>query len=417
MNFSPVPQNDFAHYIATYWRECRARFDGIEAIAGKWMFRDLIPGMSDFDTRFIVRDGMAPGDWCRMSTAVGEAHLALCRTFPAWARNLEHLPGVNLTWAELTAERTYYPEYRQWSFYNTTQPERLSAALETLGRRAWDGKDEYFHLKKFCLYYGRYDRTIDPAINLGAHENKYPLHSRLMHYVTPPVLSAVCLMERRHVVGKFEALERAEALWPDLACWGPVRDILRANYATPRWYVEPHVTELEDMLEAALQAMADSLADTLTLVPSDTGADVAAWRAALAVAPVDPALLIFDNAKFSRLMKGRLHFYANAPAHFDTVWLIQNELRRIGNNFFTEPFRAYWKLRTGERVEDPTDILDELRGDPLTDEEIACTREFARLLPGHWKDGTERGIALAVVDIFDGFFHALHKISEAVRNG
>ena len=77
MRFAPRPENDFADYIRTYYRECRARFDGIEAIAGKWMFRDLIPGMSDFDTRFIVRDGMTADDWCRMSTAVGEAHLRL----------------------------------------------------------------------------------------------------------------------------------------------------------------------------------------------------------------------------------------------------------------------------------------------------------------------------------------------------
>ena len=61
---------------------------------GKWMFRDLLPGMSDFDARFIVSDDMTCDDWCRMSTAVGEAHHALCAKYPIWARILEHLPGV-----------------------------------------------------------------------------------------------------------------------------------------------------------------------------------------------------------------------------------------------------------------------------------------------------------------------------------
>ena len=75
MKFAPKPENDFADYIHTYYRECRYHFDRIEAIAGKWMFRDLIPGMSDFDTRFIVGDGMTVDDWCRMSSVVGEAHL------------------------------------------------------------------------------------------------------------------------------------------------------------------------------------------------------------------------------------------------------------------------------------------------------------------------------------------------------
>ncbi len=119
MKFAPRPENDFAQYIDTYFRECRSRFDGIQAIAGKWMFRDLIPGMSDFDTRFIVRDGMTIDDWCAMSTAVGGAHLHLCEKYPCWARNLEHLPGINLTWTELASERSYYPEYQQWTFYHS----------------------------------------------------------------------------------------------------------------------------------------------------------------------------------------------------------------------------------------------------------------------------------------------------------
>ena len=172
MRFAPKPENDFAEYIRTYYQECRYRFNRIEAIAGKWMFRDLIPGMSDFDTRFILRDGMTVDDWCSLSTLIGETHLALCEKYPCWARNFEHLPGVNLTWPELISERSYYPEYQQWTFYHTEEPKRLGDALDAFAKRPWDEKDEYFHLKKFCLYYGRYDRQIDPAINLGIHENK-----------------------------------------------------------------------------------------------------------------------------------------------------------------------------------------------------------------------------------------------------
>lgn len=414
MVFAPKPENDFAPYIRTYYDECRYRFDGIEAIAGKWMFRDLIPGMSDFDTRFIVRDGMRAEDWCRMSTAIGEAHLMLCRRYPCWARNLEHLPGINLTWSELTSERTYYPEYQQWSFYDSTHAHKVRAALEWLAGRPWDAKDEYFHLKKFCLYYGRYNRTIDPAINLGVHGNKYPLHSRIMHYFTPPVHSAVCLLEKQNIAGKFEAHEIAERCFPELRCWDLIREILHAHYETPRWYQEPLVSELEDELEEALKVIAARLRKVITLIPEEAGTDIAAWKGALNNVPMDPALVLFEHAKFCRLMKGRLRFYAHAPAYFDTTWLIQNELRRIGRMFFRVPFRMYWTLKTGETVEDPTTILDSLRGDGLTDVEIAATREFARLTPGHWEDGKERDIALAIVEVFDDFFKALAKISEAV---
>ena len=414
MRFAPRPENDFADYIHSYYRACRHRCEAIEAIAGKWMFRDLIPGMSDFDTRFIVRDGMTATDWCAMSTAIGQAHLMLCEKHPCWARNFEHLPGINLTWEELTAERTYYPEYQQWTYYDSERPDRVAGALECFAKRPWDDKDEYFHLKKFCLYYGRYDRAIDPAINVGLHENKYPLHSRVMHYFNPPVMSAMCLLERRAVAGKMEAFELARRHFPEQACWDLVEEILHAGYETPKWYEEPHVSRLEDVLEEALGAMAQGLREVISLVPAEAGVDVAAWKAALREVPVDPALVILDNAKFSRLMKGRLRFYCQAPEWFDSTWLIQNELKRIGESFFRAPFRTYWQIRTGERVEDPVDILSQLEGDVLTAGEVEATREFARLTPGHWEEGKERQVATAIADVFDGFFTGLGKISQAV---
>jgi hypothetical protein len=338
----------------------------------------------------------------------------LCQKYSAWARNLEHLPGVNLTWSELTAERSYYPEFRQWTYYHTEHPDRISAALDQFARRPWDIKDEYFHLKKFCLYYGRYDRAIDPPINLSVHANKYPLHSRLMHYFSPPVLSAVCLLEKRNLGGKAEAFEWAAHLFPELACWEMVSEILHANYETPRWYAEPEVTELEETLERALRVLAGAVRESLTLVPRQAGVDIAAWRRALQQAPIDPALVIFDNAKFARLLKGRLWFYVHAPAHFATGWLIQNELRRIGHNFFRGPFQIYWQIKSGERVENPAAILDQLGEFLLTSAEVEATREFDRLTSEPAKPGQERALAAALVTVFDDFFHALDKISRAI---
>ena len=414
MNFAPKPENDFAQYIHRYYENCKSRFEGIEAIAGKWMFRDLIPGMSDFDTRLIVRDGMAADDWCRMSTAVGDAHLALCQKYPCWARNLEHLPGINLTWSELTTETTYYSEYHQWSFYHSEQPKSVNDALQWLAQRPWDIKDEYLHLKKFCQYHGRYDRSIDPPINLGIHKNKYPLHSRLMHYFTPAVQAAVCLLERQNFAGKFDSLEIAQRHFPHLRCWRAVNEILHANYEFPRWYQEPFLSELEDDLETALRIIAVKLRDGITLVPVDAGEDVSAWRKVLQSAPIDPSLVILESARFSRLMKGRLRFYAQAPSHFETSWLIRHEVRRIGRNFFHTPFAAYWKIKTGELVEDAVAILDRLCGDLLTPTEVAATKEFARLTGAECQDGQEKPIARAVADVFDDFFRALTKIRDAV---
>ena len=414
MTFPPRPENDFHEFIRTYYETCRHRFPKIEAVAGKWMYRDLLPGMSDFDTRFICSDDMSVDDWCEMSEIVGKAHLEICETYPCWARNLEHLPGVNLTWEELGSEKTYYPEYRQWTFYHTTVPERMGDVLDTLGQRNWGTEDEYFHLKKFCLYYGRYDREIDPPVNLGAHVGKYGLHSRIMHYFNPPVMAAMCLLLRHPIKGKLDAFDLAAERFSDLDCWDMVREILHAGYETPRWYAEQRLVELEDALETALQAIAQSLPEVCTLIPPSAGTEVARWKQALAEAPLDPALVIFDNAKFSRLMKGRLHFYCDAPAHFDATWPVQNELLRLGQTFFRVPFATYWRIRTGEIVADPVTILDRLRGDPLTNAEVDATREFARLTPGTWEPGSENQVARAIIDVFDDFYRALARISASV---
>lgn len=413
MKFAPRPENDFLHYIKTYYEECRYRFEKIEAIAGKWTFRDLLPGMSDFDTRFIVDDSMTVDDWCKMSEAVGKAHLYLCQKYPSWIRNLEHLPGINLTWEEFTSERMYYPEYNQWSFYFTDVPEKLYSAKEKLKARPWDIKDEYFHLKKFCAYFGRYNRTIDPPVNLGVHENKYPLHSRIMHYFNPPVMSAVCIIHRRHFAGKFEVFEIAEKIFPELKCWEIINEILHAYYETPKWYEEPYLTVLEDELEKALNVILKRLRDYVTIIPESAGVDISLWKKCLADIKIDPAFVLFENVKFSRLMKGRLLFYAYAPEYFKTDWLIANELKRIGNNFFKVPFQTYWQIKKGESIDEPVKIIDNLKN-ILSNIEIDAVKRFISLTNKKWKAGEEKKIAIEIAGIFDDFYHALNKLTKDI---
>ncbi len=414
MIFAPKPENDFAFFIRTYYDACRCCFDKIEAIAGKWMFRDLLPGMSDFDTRFVVADDMTCDDWCQMSMAVGEVHQAITHKYPIWSRFLEHLPGVNVTWNELTSEETYYPEYQQWTIYHTTDPARARAAEDTLARRPLDEKDEYFHLSKFCAYFGRYDRSIDRPINMGVHANKYPLHSRLMHYFAPPVHSAMFILNRRAYVGKFDALEAAARAFPTLRCWNYLWEIMGKSYETPRWYQADAIDELEDALEEALHVIADALRETITLVPPEAGVDIDRWKQSLAAIRIDPGLDFFDHVKFSRLMKGRLLFYGNAPEYFETSWLIRNEVGRIGHNFFTVPLRILWRLLDDRHIESPIELIDELRGDLLSDDEVMTVRAFWRLTTTMLPAGEEKAVALRIADVFDDYYAVLSKIGQII---
>lgn len=414
MTFAPLPANDFVEFIETYYKECRLQMPQIEAIAGKWTFEDLLPGMSDFDTRFICANSMTADDWCKMSVAVGQVHLDLCKSHPEWTRILEHLPGINITWDELTDEITYYPEYKQWSFYHCSNPFLLKQSHKKLAQRPWDIKDEYFHLKKFLYYYGQYNRTIDPPVNLGLYENRYPLHSRLMHYFTPAIQSAISILKHEAVIGKMQSLLLARKIFLQDGIFDEVIEIVQKNYEVPNLYEEPALSELEKRLFEGLKLAASQLSRVITILPNAHRTKPEDWKLSLKQVVINPSLVIFDNAKFARLMKGRLYFYVNTPSYFDSIWLIQNELERMGNNFFRFPFQTFWEITRGEKIEDPADIVPKIAGEILNEEEVRCIFAFDRLTRTPYQEyGKE--VAKKIIDIYDGFFRGLYKISEKVK--
>lgn len=414
-SFEPKPENDFMEFIERYYKECRSQSEGIEAIAGKWTFEDIIPGLSDFDTRFICSNDMDVDDWCKMSTAVGKVHLDFCRRFPKWVRLLEHLPGMNLTWNEIRDEYTYYPEYKQWTFYYTSNPALLDRTRKILKKRPWDKKDEYFHLKKFATYYGPYDRNRDPGVNLGRLRNKYLMHSRIMHYFCPPVQSAMSIILKRNIAGKKEAFRLASNVFSKSTIFGQAIDIVNKHYEIPELYIEPVLSEFEDKLFSMIKTIGERLKDEITLIPKNEKENIYEWKQYIEQILISPQLKIFDNSKFSRLMKGRLEFYAKAPGYFENIWLIRNELGRLGEMFYRIPYRTFCKVILNEEIKNPDNIVKQLVPDILTQKEAEATLEFSRLLPGTWEKGTEVETALKVVEVFDDFFKGLNKINDYVR--
>ena len=113
-------------------------------------------------------------------------------------------------------------------------------------------------------------------------------------------------------------------------------------------------------------------------------------------------------------MKGRLRFYAGAPDHFETEWLIRNELGRIGTSFFSIPFRILWRMVDGREVASPVEMIDELRGDLLTGDEIAAVKAFAARTAAMPPPGKEKEAALEIADVFDDYFGVLWKIGQFV---
>ena len=414
MNFEPPPRNDFEEFFTVYFSRCQELCPKIKVVAAKWTFADLIPGLSDFDTRFIVDNCMSIDDWRHMSLQVGQVHTQLAQEVPHWARNLEHLPGLNLTVREMTEPRLYYPEFKQWTFYqgDADAIEQINSFLNGL---EWSTRDEIYHLKKIATYFGRYQRDIDPPINMGKWESKYPLHSRFMHYFTPPVQSAVSLALKRTIQGKIEALRLAQDIFPDGELIQTILDCLDCHYEKADFYAEPKLSAIEDRLEDYLQQAWAALESQVTLVKTDLKDTSESIRKKVGAIPIDAIESFFEGVKFGRLMKGRLLFYAEQIPWFDSELLILNELGRIVTNFHDKPLTAYGNLRFGESLP-PAEVLDRLRGEILADADCEGMNQFARLAGAPVEAGAEKVRARQIAEIYDSVLTTMEKIGNALMD-
>jgi len=411
--FAPKPKNIFPVHIREYFERSHDACPQIEAITGKWNFEDLIPGMSDFDARFIFSDRTAPDEWPVISREVGRVHGEICREHPDRARILEHLPGINLMWGEITDPLSYYPEFHQWTAYHGPV-NRLHVFDAYLAARPWDESDELFNLKKFATYFTPYDRAIDPPINMHEFESKYPLHSRLMHYFCPPVQSLVCLKLKRMVRGKMDAFRLARELFPNPGVIDLVFDILDSHYEAPAYYYEPKISELEDMLFSYLKEAYRTVLPDITVIeaaPDDTSKEL---RAKLGRSTKNVLEQFFDGAKFCRLMMGRIRFYAEDIPHFDSGWLIRHELGRDRKMFYEVTFSAFARIAWNEDMS-PDDALERCRGEFLDGGEIRTVRAYADVFSKTYDPAHIKRFAIEVAETMGPFQVVMEKLGTVGR--
>ena len=398
MKFQQQPENDFLAFVREYYQRCHARVPQICVAAAKWKFEDLIPGLSDVDTRFLVKEAMSPEQWRQMSLEVGGVHAEMCRENHRWARTLEHLPGINLTVDEIADPALFYPEFRQWTFYEGDEA-TIAHVKSALAAVDWSSRDERHHLKRFATFFGPYQRGIDPPVNLGPWENKYALHSRFMHYFAPPLQAAVSLQLRRNVAGKLDSLRLARTIFPNAHVIDEVLAAIDCHYEAPGDYAEPRLTEIENQLAAYLRIVWGSLNGRLKLCAPCENDDVKTVRAKIAAIPADPTAEFFEGAKFGRLLEGRLRFYAEEIPWFDSAWPIRIELQRIVANFYTKPLSVYGQLRFGERLT-AEEVLERLSGTLLGEQTCRDMRRFAEIASESIAPGDERRQARAVADVY-----------------
>lgn len=414
MNFEPIPENDFAAFSSMYYERCRAQIPQIVGSAAKWRFEDLIPGLSDFDTRLFYADGMSAADWTEASLAIGRVHTQMAEEFPHWARNLEHLPGLNLTLSEVTAPELFYPEFQQWTFYHGDEA-TLDTMRHAIASHAWADADEAYHLKKIATFFGRYNRTIDPPVNLGPFENKYPLHSRFMHYFTPCVQAMASLKLKRNVHGKLESLRLASEQFPQLEVIDRVFESLDQHYECPAWYKEPQLSELEDELETYLNTAWATLEGELEHIKVDPNDDRAAIARKVAAISADPVETFFGGTRFARQMKGRLIFFAQNIPWFDSQWLIQIELGRIVKMLYHIPMNIIGEMRYDSSPGTaPHQVLQLLEGDLLDAELCNGMRRFVEVASQPIEPGQEKAAARAVAACCDPVLQIITILGDVV---
>ena len=147
-------------------------------------------------------------------------------------------------------------------------------------------------------------------------------------------------------------------------------------------------------------ALANTAADAVYVATAVYRHRDEAIKAAVAAIPVDPAEAFYEGVKFSRLMKGRLLFYAEEILWFDSVWLIHNELGRIVANFHDKPLMTYGIVRFGEKLA-PAQVLDRVRGEVLDPAACDGMAEFARRAGAPIREGCEKQQARDVAEVFD----------------
>ena len=348
-----------------------------------------------------------------MSREVGRIHTEICREHPERARILEHLPGINLTWNETRDPLYYYPEFHQWTAYFGFE-NKIAELGERLNNLPWSQTDELFCLKKFALYFTPYNREIDPPINLAEYENKYPLHSRFMHYFCPPVQSAVCLMKNRMVRGKAESLRYAHDIFPHPEIIDMIFEAVNRHYEIPDYYREPRLTEIEDGLFAYLKDVLRIISEETTLIDISPDDDSQILRRKLAPIGTGSMGRFFEGAKFCRMMMGRLLFYAEKIPHFDSTWLISHELKRIRRLFYETTFSAFGKIAWDADMT-PDEVRDRCRGEFLDDSDYAAVKAYADIFSEEYTPGDIKRFAIRVAERMARFQVVLEKMAGAAR--
>jgi hypothetical protein len=417
----PIPDwspRDFFELAEIYSQRVADAIPGFVATVAKWRPEDLIPGLSDIDTRLICRE-MSPEEWMAFDEVVSDVHLSLVRERPEWCRKLEHQPGFCLTPAEAFEEQLYQAEMAHWSLYfGDTQ--LMFRIREYMRGRTWEVRDELHHIKRWLMFWGPYNREIDPAINVAASiRPKYALHSRAMHYFVPSLQAALSLISRRTVHGKREALYRWLERMPNERVLDETAHMLEVHYSVPALHDQDELYAYEARCYSFLRQIAPRVLEgqsAVTLPPSDDLDHLmAALRAAAVAQKANPLAALYNGLRGSRARRARYWLYLQAPDYFATEWLINNEVGFLQRNFTRDTWRAYATFRWDAPSLTIDEILSRAQPDPLAADEARLVSEMFAIAERSSVRGQSRWALEEAADRYGEYYVVLDKIFRDAR--
>jgi hypothetical protein len=340
---------DFFELLTWSGERWSARFPAVRLVTCKWRPEDLIPGLSDVDAR-VVCDDIRPEEWIRLDEIVGQAQLEVMTSHPEWARKLEHTPGIGCTRSELLDPALFQPETRTWDYYWGDR-ELYNQLRDMIDHRPFDSLDEYYLLaSRFVPWCTPYNREIDPPINIPHHIlPKYALHSRVMHYFVPCLMSALTVINRATLTGKRESLYRWSQLYPKEPVLREAMYLLEVNYEV-LWLEDEHEWyALEERLWEFIQKIIPEVLRAVTIVDLGSNPSLADLKQKLRAFPGQPMMSLFNSLRFSRIRKSRWLCYLNAPPGFETEHAAFWEVKWLAGPFTTAIFNAYARLKWGQK--------------------------------------------------------------------
>ena len=410
-----ITQHDFERMYNEYYGPLFRDFPCFETLTAKWPLRSMVPGFSDFDGRIICKDGTKVADYVALDEAVGRMHLHMLETHPEWGRILEHPAGITVTWEELLADDLYQPETHHWDFVRGDEApfRRFRAYLES---RHWEERDEYYYLKRFFYYYSPYIHGIDPPINMGSRADRYAAHSRILHYCVPAVQAGLSVYFQEPIRGKFDTIERWQALHPQDRVVETMVDCIESGYRRYDILEQPgKLAELEDDLWQSLRETLEMIRSRVSIIEMDDGQPFEMLKERLDAFKEDPLLTIFNCVRFCRIRKGRYWCYLNAPATFDTDWLVANELSWLRNAFTKGAFECYGRLRCG-RVDMPLgELLDAIRPEMIDAADEQAIRRVFSLAWDPAASGHERECLRQIAEVIDVYYAVLERLLADAR--